>query len=87
MAFVPYKYLSSAQKTQIQSLRPHLTEDQLVRFQYWVKPDGTISRKSGHHTLTKESQSEIMNQINAPARSKGDLQDYKSCDFSMAPES
>ena len=54
MSYVPYKRLTSAQATAVRALHPDWEPKQLVRFEFWVKKDGTMSRKKGHHQLTAD---------------------------------
>jgi hypothetical protein len=52
--FVPFRLLSFAQAKEAIALRPKWNPLELRRFSFWVKADGHISKRNGHHTLTDE---------------------------------
>ena len=84
MPYVPFSQLTAKQKMPARRLRPKWQDHDFTRMQFWVKPDGDLSRRTGHHTLTEEAGAEIDSMlVLTDVRSKGDLADYKTADFSM----
>lgn len=77
MTYVPFNDLPLALKAEVAALRPKLKPDELPRFEFWIKPDGHVSRRGGHHQLTKEAGEEIDRFLKAEPRSKGDLKEWK----------
>lgn len=59
MAYVPYKRLTNEQAAAVRGLRPDWEPKQLVRFEFWVRKDGAVSRKKGHHQLTAEAAAHV----------------------------
>jgi len=59
MSFVPFRLLTFEQANEAIALRPKWNPLELRRFKFWVKPNGHISRKKGHHTLTEEEGAKI----------------------------
>lgn len=88
MPYIPYVHLTEGQQKEIQLLRPKWPAEEFPRFQFWVKPDGKMSRRAGHHSLTHEAFSvyDAMFKARDFVRSKGDLRDYKTANFSMTHE-
>jgi len=52
MPFIDYTDLTLAQKREAVLLRPKWDALEFLRFKFWVKPDGHVSRGAGHHKLT-----------------------------------
>ena len=61
MSFVNYTDLTITQKREAILLRPKWAATDFPRFMMWVKPDGHISRKAGHHRLTEAEGKAIEN--------------------------
>ena len=64
MTYVNYADLTATQKREAILLRPKLAATDFPRFMFWVKPDGHISRKAGHHRLTEAEGRAIENFLN-----------------------
>lgn len=77
MAFVPFDNLSTGQKSEVIAVRLKWPLADLSRCEFWIKPDGHMSRKLGHHRLTKEANKAIYAKFKDEPRSKGDLLDWK----------
>jgi hypothetical protein len=87
MSFVDFRELSPPLQAEAYLMRPKWPLDELERFAFWVKPDGHLSRRAGHHQLAKAEGKKIDAMLRAePVRSKGDLAHYKTARFSLAPE-
>lgn len=76
MSFVEWKRLTAAQKIEATQLRPrwHLTD--FKDFAFWVKADGHLSRRGGHHEMTEGAYKRIVGRFSAPPRTKGDLAEW-----------
>lgn len=72
MPYVPFGDLTDTQKAQAIALRPKWAHAQFHRFQFWVCPDGALSRRSGHHNLTVEEGAKIDAMIQADIRNMDD---------------
>ena len=79
MAFVPFRLLTFEQANEVIALWPNWNPFELRRFKFWVKPDGHISRKKGHHTLTDEEGAKIdaMLRGQMSVRSRTATEDWK----------
>ena len=66
MTFVPFTKLTAEQAAQAKQLRPHWNESQLHRFAFWITQSGRVSRKPGHHQLTKEAGLEVDKILGSP---------------------
>jgi hypothetical protein len=51
--FRDFDLLTADQKAQIRAVYGDKDDLDLRRFAYWVKKDGTMSRKKGQHQMTK----------------------------------
>lgn len=81
--YVPFNELTTIQKEQAIGLRLKWPKAEFLRFQFWVKDDGQISRRAGHHTLTVEEGAKIDAMLRDDVRTRGDLRDFKTADFSI----
>ena len=52
MVYVDFDKLTIAQKAEVERLPWLDVSTERRRFAFWVKPDGHVSRRSGHKTLT-----------------------------------
>lgn len=77
MPYIAFNKLTTAQRLEAVKLRPkwHLTD--FKNFAFWVRPNGHLSRRGGHHELLEGAYQSIMSRYGKPARSKGDLSDWK----------
>lgn len=53
MPFVDFDKLGSRHQEQIRKTRPKWSEHDLNRFAFWVRPNGEMSWRLGHHRLTE----------------------------------
>lgn len=51
--FVDFVRLTTSQQSQARRLRPKWASDAFPRFAFWIRPNGMVSRRFGHHQLTK----------------------------------
>ena len=77
MAYVEWKKLMVAQRLEATKLRPKWHLSDFKNFAFWVKPDGHLSRRGGHHEMTKGAYDRIMARYAKLDRVKGDLADWK----------
>lgn len=77
MAFVTWKAMSTAQRVEATRLRPNWRLDDFKDFAFWIKPDGHVSRRGGHHEMVEDAFQRIMERYTAEPRTKGDLGDWK----------
>ncbi len=77
MPYVAYRDLTPAQRLAALRYNPRVHPEDAMRHQFWVRPDGGISRRPGHHELTAEAYAEEMRKLRGePVRSKGDLRGW-----------
>jgi hypothetical protein len=82
-----FELLTTAQQAEAISLRPKWSAEEFIRFKFWVKADGHVSRRAGHHQLTRTAGAAIDAMLSGKSvRSKGDLAGFKSAVFHLAPE-
>ena len=74
---VPYLKLTSAQRIEAVALRPKWHLRDFKNFAFWVKPDGHVSRRGGHHELLEGAYQSILARYAKPVRTKGDLSEWK----------
>lgn len=77
MAYVKWKDMTPAQRVEATKLRPHLHMSDFPRFAYWIKPDGHVSRRGGHHELTEEAYNAEIAKYYGPPDDKGGLTKWK----------
>ena len=79
MGFVNFAYLSSDQQAEATFLRPKWSLSEFPRFKFWVRRDGHISKKPGHHKLTSAEISRMMRELGEPTDppGKGSLREWK----------
>lgn len=87
MTYVPFTKLTAAQAKQAIRLRPKWNADDFNRMEFWVRSNGHVSKRAGHHQLTKEARAEIDAMLTGSnVTTKGSLAGYKTADFTLAPE-
>lgn len=59
MTFVDYEKLTPAQRVEVEHLPWLDVSAERRRFAFWIKPDGHVSRRSGHKQLTAAAGAEI----------------------------
>ena len=77
MAYVEFKKLTPAQRVEAVKLRPRWHMADFKNFAFWVKADGHLSRRGGHHELLEGAYQAIIKRYEAPPRNKGDLAEWK----------
>ena len=81
MSFIDFDKLTVAQQIEARAMRLKWPfPEEFLRFSFWIKPDGHLSRRAGHHQLTAAAGAEIdaeLRRCGAAARSKTDLDDWK----------
>jgi len=77
MSLVLWKHLTPAQRLEAIALRPKWHLSDFSNFAFWIRPDGHVSRRGGHHALTEEAYQRAKANLDAPVRSKGDLAEWK----------
>jgi hypothetical protein len=74
--------MSEVQKAEAHGLRQKWDSKEFHRFRFWIKDDGHVSRRMGHHRLTQAAGAEIDAMLRGePVRSKGDLAGYTTATF------
>lgn len=81
--FVPFAQCTKAQRIEAIRLHPKWRPAEFNRMEFWIKPDGHVSRRAGHHTLTAAALEDVRGALHPVARSKHDLQDFKTAKFSL----
>lgn len=77
MGLVLWKDMTPAQRVEAIKLRPKWHMSDFPNFEFWIKADGHVSRRGGHHRLTEEAYQRAKANMEAPPRSKGDLSNWK----------
>lgn len=78
MAYVRFDQMDALQQAEARALRPHWRAADLPNFEFWVKADGHLSRRGGHHQMTGQAYQAILKKhVGTEPRSKGDLRDFK----------
>jgi hypothetical protein len=76
-----------AQKSEARSLRPRWAPLEFERMSFWMKRDGELSRRAGHHELIDREQRKIIEAARkAWDRTPEMSRKWKSATFSFAPE-
>lgn len=55
MPLVEWKDMTEVQRSEAIELRPRWESEVFPNFAFWIKPDGSVSRRFGHHSLTEEA--------------------------------
>lgn len=77
-----FEKMTDAQKAEAIALRPKWSRNEFRRFNFWIKPDGHVSRRSGHHMLTREADDELTQlALGKSVRTKGDLSEFITATF------
>jgi hypothetical protein len=77
VALIPFAKLTTSQRIEAVALRPKWHLSEFKNFAFWVKVDGHIWRRGGHHQLLEGAYQSIMARYGRAPRSKGDLSDWK----------
>jgi len=85
MSFVDYLDLAPALQAEAHLLRPKWPLAELERFAFWLKPNGHLSRRAGHHRLTKVEGDKIDAMLRETSREKGDLGGFVTARFGLVP--
>lgn len=86
MSYVDFGDLTPAQRAEALVMRPKWEREEFQRFAFWLKPDGHLSRRFGHHRLTNAAGAEIDAMLRGkPVRSKGDMASYVTAKFGLTP--
>jgi hypothetical protein len=87
MAYVAFFRLTKPQRVQAIELRRGWRPSEFARTAFWVCADGHVSRRNGHHQLTDEAGAAVDLMLRGDdVRTRGDLRDYRTAAFTMAPE-
>lgn len=74
--FIDWDNLTATQQKEV--LAVYTDHADMWRFAFWVKKDGHMSRKKGHHDMSKRGQAAIDAMLKGTSvRSKGDLREWK----------
>lgn len=74
---VKWKDMTAAQRVEAVGLRPKWHTSDFPKFAFYIKADGHVSRRGGHHELTKEAYDAEMAKFNTPPSDKGGLTKWK----------
>jgi hypothetical protein len=93
MVWCDYNKATSQQQADFRRVNPKLGPA-WDRYQIWVKSDGTASCSRGQWQWTAvfsklvdgNLRAQLREALRGPRCNKGDLTDFKSCDFHLAPE-
>jgi hypothetical protein len=79
MGFVNFAYLSADQQDEARLRRPKWHPSEFPRFKFWVRADGHVSEKPGHHQLTAAEIKRMMTELGEPLDppGKGSLREWK----------
>jgi len=77
MPYIDWKNLSPTQRLDAVKVRPQWHTDDFKSFSFWVRQDGCVSQRPGHHQLLESAYQAAMGHLKATPRSKGDLADWK----------
>jgi hypothetical protein len=78
MTYVRFDRMDASQQAEARALRPRLPAAEFANFEFWVKADGHLSRRGGHHQITEEAYQAILKKhVGTEPRTKGDLRDFK----------
>jgi hypothetical protein len=84
MPFVNFDDLPEYQQEEIRDMHSRWDPEEFHRFKFFIKADGEVSRRRGHHTLTDAEDEKIMDMLRAPdPRTKGDLSHYRTAFFGL----
>jgi hypothetical protein len=82
--WVEFENLTMAQQSEAMALRPKWPVEDFRRFEFWLKDDGHVSRRGGHHKMTRMAWAEECAKFTEPVRSKNDLADYVTATFHVS---
>lgn len=77
MGYAIWKDMTPAQRLEAIKLRPQWHMSDFPNFAFWIKADGHVSQRGGHHQLTEKAYQRAITNLNAAPRSKGDLAEWK----------
>lgn len=77
MPLVIWSEMTDAQRLEAIALRPKWHTADFPNFEFWIKSDGHVSRRGGHHRLTEEAYQRAKANFSASPRSNGDLAAWK----------
>jgi hypothetical protein len=81
MPLVIWKEMTDAQRLEAIALRPKWHTSDFPNFAFWIRPDGHVSKRGGHHQLTEEAyqraKANLDNPLRAASRSADDLANWK----------
>lgn len=78
MAYIEFTELTTAQRLEAIHLRPAWHLSNFRKFQFWIKPDGHVSHRKGHHQIGAEGDAMIDAMLEGDdVRSKGDNREWK----------
>lgn len=85
--YVDFRDLTPKQRMEARALRPNWPISEFLRVSFWVKADGHLSRRTGHHQITDVEGKKI----EALAKDAWDRtpkmsKKWKSATFHFAPE-
>lgn len=82
--FIDFLKLSDEHKAEIRTVYQNDPDSNLARFAFWVKKDGTMSRKKGHHRMTEAEGKKLDDWlVDDRAHSKTSFPDYVLGKFSL----
>ena len=91
--FVDFDKLTPEQRGEVAAVYGDWPPAQRRRFRFWVKPDGHVSRRRGHHEMTAAAAKAIENELrfddpppSARDIEKGSLRHHKVCRFTFNKE-
>jgi hypothetical protein len=85
--FVDFRDLTGLQRIEARSLRPKWKGADFLRMSFWVKPDGKISRRAGHHQLVDFEARKIEGRMKRAWDQTPEMsRKWKSATFHFAPE-
>jgi hypothetical protein len=88
MPYVDYDNLTITQKCEVEHLPWLHVSAERHRFAFWIKPDGHVSRRSGHKTITAAEGAKIDAMLNGEEiKSRTATENWKpGTTFHAAPE-
>lgn len=85
-ALVKWKDMTAAQKIEAIELRPQWKLDRFADFEFWIKEDGHVSRRGGHHALTEEAFQRELKDWGSYRQKPDEPHAFKSCTFHLSKE-
>ncbi len=86
MPLVPWKSMTAAQRVEAIGLRPRWHLSDFPNFEFWIKADGHVSRRGGHHSISEAAHREFMKKFEGIRQHPDEPSAFRGETFHFAPE-